>query len=400
MQVVYTGEVAPSVITKSIFLAGPSPRKDSDINWRPHAINILQDLGFDGVVFDPTWRNQPGQWPPQQPDGKPFDYDGQVSWETKYLNACDLVVFWVPRDMKFAPALTTNVEFGIWLTSGKALLGYPKGASHMTYLDWQGQHEGVPIHSTLGSLLKDAVDRLANGADRTGGEQEVPLHLWVKPEFQSWYSAQKAVGNRIDGAKVVWSFRVGKHKERIFLWALHVDVWIKAENRHKTNEVLILRPDVSTIIAFCRPEQGNKTPLYIKETEIVLVREFRSPVNNSLAMVVEVPGGSSSKAGVEPEVTASEEMYEETGFRVAADRFIPIGVRQIAATLSTHKAHVYAVEMTRNEMLSLKWDAGKVHGNEVDTERTYVEVTTVGTMLKSDLVDWSNIGMILAALMG
>ena len=76
----------------------------------------------------------------------------------------------------------------------------------------------------------------------------------------------------------------------------------------------------------------------------------------------------------------------------------PVGVRQIAATLAAHKAHVYAVALTPLEMRALKWEAGVAHGNEEDTERTYVEVTTLSAMLDSDTVDWSNVGMIFQTL--
>lgn len=394
MHIVYSGEESPKTVKKSIFLAGPSPRKSSDPNWRMEAFQVLEALGYDGVVYAPIWR----EGPPDEA-GKPFNYDGQVEWETKYLNACDVIVFWVPRNMKTLPALTTNVEYGMWLTSGKIVLGFPEDAEHMTYLNWQGNHEGVPVFRSLLATLTKAVTLIAGGADRTGGERDVPLHLWDKPEFQTWLSAQKSVGNVLNGATVSWSFRVGKKKERVFLWALHVDVHIKAEGRNKTNEVVVFRPDISTIVAYC-PTQ-NTDPFGMSsflDTEIVLVSEFRSPANNPTAMVTEVPGGSSFKPGVAPETTASEEMHEETGLHIEANRFKPVGVRQIAATLAAHRAHCYAVELTADEMLALKWEAGKAHGNHADTEYTFVEVTTVADLLKNPNVDWSNLGMVFQAL--
>lgn len=396
MQVVYTGEQAPTIVTKSIFLAGPSPRKASDPNWRVDAFKILKDLGYTGVVYAPIWRDGP----PNE-SGKPFDYDGQVEWETKYLNACDVIVFWVPRDMESLPGLTTNVEYGMWLNSGKIVLGYPNDAEHMRYLDWQARQNGVHVRETLDDTLTTAMNLLGRGAARVGGERDIPLHLWDKPEFQTWYSAQKKVGNTLNGATVSWSFRVGKNKERIFLWALHVNVHIKAENRDKINEVVIFRPDISTIVAYCPPTKTIATDelhTEIMDTEIVLVSEFRSPANNPTSMVKEVPGGSSFKPGTPPETTASEEMHEETGLRIESHRFKPVGVRQIAATLAAHRAHCYAVELTPDEMLQLKWEAGKAHGNHADTEYTFVEVTTVADLLKNPNVDWSNLGMIFQAL--
>jgi len=271
-------------------------------------------------------------------------------------------------------------------------------------LDWMGRHEGVPVCRTLLHTLTTAMARCGgDGAARTGGERDIPIHLWNKPEFQTWYAAQKAVGNVLNGATVSWSFRVGKNKERIFLWALHVNVHIKAEGRDKINEVVVFRPDISTIVAYCRPQPPYAEltdSYYVNNTEIVLVSEFRSPANNPTAMVTEVPGGSSFKPGVAPEITASEEMHEETGLHIESHRFKPVGVRQIAATLAAHRAHCYAVELTPDEILQLKWEAGKPHGNHADTEYTFVEVTTVADLLSNPNVDWSNLGMVFQALTG
>lgn len=41
---------------KSIFLAGPTLRKEIVKSWRPQAIEILEELGFDGVVYVPEFK--------------------------------------------------------------------------------------------------------------------------------------------------------------------------------------------------------------------------------------------------------------------------------------------------------------------------------------------------------
>jgi 8-oxo-dGTP pyrophosphatase MutT (NUDIX family) len=176
-------------------------------------------------------------------------------------------------------------------------------------------------------------------------------------------------------------------------------MWIKDEDRHKTNEAVIFRPDISTIVAYCPPVKAMSTAhAMVLSTEIVLVSEFRSPANNPTAMVTEIPGGSSFKPGVAPETIAADEMHEETGLVIEAKRFRMIGVRQIAATLAAHRAYCYAVKLTSEEMLSLKWEAGKAHGNHEDTEYTFVTATTVANMLTNPNIDWSNLGMVFQAL--
>jgi len=388
MIICYTGETPPDSFASSIFLAGPSPRDAADPNWRPEALETLERLGFEGVVFAPIYRGKPTV---------PFDYDKQVEWEKKWLNASDLIVFWVPRDLKKLPGFTTNVEYGMWLRSGKVLLGSPEDADKMQYLEWWADQEGVPNYHDLDELLEAAVKRLGEGSMRAGGEREVPLHLWVKPEFQTWLSLQKAQGNRLDGAQVVWTFRVGKNKETAFLWALHVDVWIASEKRSKTNEVAIFRPDISSIVVYCRPP--NRTGWdWLLDTEIVLVDEFRSPVANNLGMVREVPGGSSTKPGIEPGTLAAKELEEETGLAISEDRFKFVGLRQVASTLSAHRAHVFAVELTQDEMLTLRW-GDSAHGNHDESEYTFTRVMSVVELLGEQSMDWSNLGMFLQALL-
>jgi hypothetical protein len=38
---------------KSIFLAGPTPRTPGIISWRKEACEILEELGFNGIVYVP-----------------------------------------------------------------------------------------------------------------------------------------------------------------------------------------------------------------------------------------------------------------------------------------------------------------------------------------------------------
>ena len=40
---------------KSIFLAGPTPRGENVISWRTEACQLLENLGFDGVVYVPFY---------------------------------------------------------------------------------------------------------------------------------------------------------------------------------------------------------------------------------------------------------------------------------------------------------------------------------------------------------
>lgn len=405
MTVVFYGQEAPATVTKSIFLAGPSPRSFVVRSWRPEAIRILEDLGYDGVVYVPENRFD-------LPPSRYFPYEATLAWEEKYLNQCDQIVFWIPRDMDTLPGLTTNAEWGYWRSSGKVVLGYPVTAPHMRYQDTYAEKEGIPVFNDLRATLEETLKRIGDGAPRTGGERDVPLHIWTRPEFQTWYKAQIGAGNRLDEARVLWTFRVGKNKSKFFMWVIHVKIWIESEQRFKSNEVLLQRPDIFAVVAY-RPGQTNGDDYgYTKwddiqeardkflNTEVVLVREFRSPAATEDCFIRELPGGSVLNGTLSDGDKAAEEFEEETGLAISAERLNIVGTRQINGTLLTHSAHVVSVCLTSEEMLKLKYMKDIPHGIEVDTERTYVEIHTVREILAGGLVDWANVGMIMETLMG
>ncbi len=139
-------------LTKSIFLAGPTPRSDEVLSWRPEALETLRWLDFKGEVYVPEPVN-----------GWHGDYDNQVWWELEALERATVVVFWVPRNLKTMPAFTTNVEFGMLVKSGKVLLGAPEGAPKMNYLKMLASKFNVRFYDDLDDLLKEAVSKAYDG---------------------------------------------------------------------------------------------------------------------------------------------------------------------------------------------------------------------------------------------
>lgn len=146
MKVLCPGDVFEAV-GSSIFLAGPTPRSAEVTSWRPHALDILKNLGFDGNV-----------WVPERQDWSvKFNYDDQIEWEWDGLDNCRVIAFWVPRSIPDMPAFTTNVEFGRYVTSGRILYGRPDGAVNTRYLDYMYEKQAClkPIN-TLEELMKQA----------------------------------------------------------------------------------------------------------------------------------------------------------------------------------------------------------------------------------------------------
>jgi len=379
MQVIMTKDEFPTTITKSIFLAGPTPRGEVDDKyfWRKQVIKYLEEKNFDGIVFSPDFCGA--------------SYNEQVDWEDKCLNIADVILFWIPRDLEILPGFTTNVEYGEWMKSGKVVLGCPEDAVKVRYLQSKARKYNVPICKTLEETIDKCTKYLSDGAIRNNGEIYIPLHLWKHVAFQQWYTNLKNAGNRLDGAKIEWAFKPQLDRKPFF-FIIHANVYITSENRNKINEIVIYRSDISTILAYQKAEN-------LFNYKIVLTKEFRSPVSNEAGFVYELPGGSSFKPGKSSLELASDEFAEETSMKIDNySRFIFHQSRQLCATLSSHKANLFSIELTEDEMQHLTSLKGQTFGVEEDSEKTYVEIRTLREILENELLDWSMMGMIQTIL--
>jgi nucleoside 2-deoxyribosyltransferase len=138
-----------SYIPKSIFLAGPTPRDPSVKSWRPKAIDILNELNFQGTVFVPECED----WTVHG------DYDDQVHWEWEAINSATVVCFWIPRDLDILPAFTTNIEFGYLIASGKIVLGYPTDSPKNKYIDKLAKRHNIKAYHSLTSTVSAAITK-------------------------------------------------------------------------------------------------------------------------------------------------------------------------------------------------------------------------------------------------
>lgn len=151
MKVLYSDQSAFDGSDKGIFLAGPTPRRSDVPSWRPKAIELLEEFGFDGTVLVPEWKTAMSR----------VNFDDQVDWEKAGLSLAKVIVFWVPRNMENMPALTTNVEFGYWVAKSpkRIVYGRPSDAPNTRYLDWliSKEDKDAIVYENLLELLQNAI---------------------------------------------------------------------------------------------------------------------------------------------------------------------------------------------------------------------------------------------------
>jgi hypothetical protein len=151
LTLVHAGEPLPE--GASVFLAGPTPRSPDVPSWRPAAAGELAA----------QWQG-PGKlvvFIPEPPAGQRWAYhDNQMAWETDARGKASAILFWIPRDLRTLPGFTTNVEFGLDVTTGRAVLGCPPDCPNPErnrYLIWLARRHGVEVSETLGETVAAAL---------------------------------------------------------------------------------------------------------------------------------------------------------------------------------------------------------------------------------------------------
>lgn len=151
MKLIYAQEtIYPIHGEKTIFLAGPTPRNANAESWRPEAIKIFEELGFNGTLIIPEMR---GGFTDD------FEYSAQIDWEQEGLEKASKIMFWVPRELEHMPAFTTNIEFGYWLARDpyKIVMGYPAGTPKMDYISYKCDEFGIYTFVSLRQTIKEAM---------------------------------------------------------------------------------------------------------------------------------------------------------------------------------------------------------------------------------------------------
>ncbi|WP_338483847.1 nucleoside 2-deoxyribosyltransferase domain-containing protein [Streptomyces sp. SCSIO 75703] len=197
VEVVHVSQEPPGSWDAAVYLCGPTPTDPEEPSWRSSAVAALR-AAWAGpgrlAVFLPEPEGS-GSYPP---------YAEQIAWEETAMRRCDVVLFWIPRSMDRLPGLVSNIKWGAWHDSGRAVLGAPPEAERMAYLLHFAETFAVPVARTLPEAVGAALRAVGGGARRTGGERAVPLVVWRSESFQSWYAPRRAAGCRLLDARVEW----------------------------------------------------------------------------------------------------------------------------------------------------------------------------------------------------
>jgi hypothetical protein len=364
---IYPGQQLPESWDGSVLITGSAPHVSP---WQSEVIALLRR----------RWTGE-GRLVVFVADQARYDASELIGWHDRVFDIADVVMCWWPGDADppFGPS---------GLDDQRMVFGAPPHAPHSGYLITHAAVHAIAAATSLPDMAAAALGKIGSGTRRAAGEREVPLSVWRADSFQRWYSAQASAGNSLLGARRVWTLNAGSHQPVPLYWALQVRILIRAENRVKSNEVVISRPDISVMALY----QRRAT---IDDTVIVLVREFRSSASTPDGFVHELPGGSGSAA--DPFSQALSETEEETGLAIDVHRIRVHGSRQIAATVSAHHAHLFSAEITVDELARLRATQFTPHGAD-PTERTWVEIATFGELRRNRLVDWATLGMIIEAV--
>jgi 8-oxo-dGTP pyrophosphatase MutT (NUDIX family) len=386
MRVVHAGEAFPEEVTAALFLLGPDAERDAPPWWR-EALHHLEALGFDGEVFAPDARDPTAPLPPE----------ALRAWREQALQRSDHILVWA-GETDWSAGVSANPEWlmmmeawGFWKARDPARLMLVTSAAtaFAEHLRQDARSLGIPVCDTLAGACRLAA--AAGSANRQGGEVHVPLHVWRTASFQSWHKAQRDAGNSLCGGHVEWIFRLSE--QAVLYWAMQADLHVAAEDRHKANEVVLGRPDVAAVVLYCPASDWL-------QTEVVLVREFRSPARTPDGYHLGLPSGSSPANDQDALALAQSEVREETGLDVPATRLRRHPDRQLAGTLATYHAWLFSADLSPADIAAVRAREAAHHGYGVpaESERTYPCVRTVREILTEPSVDWSTIGMILAVV--
>lgn len=98
---------------------------------------------------------------PRRKTYKNFNYIEQINWETNLLRICDIILFWIPEQIKEVKgrdyAQTTRTEFGEYIARGKKIvIGINNNFKGRTYIESKCVQYGIKnIHRNISDCINE-----------------------------------------------------------------------------------------------------------------------------------------------------------------------------------------------------------------------------------------------------
>lgn len=120
-----------------VFLAGAIDM-GSAVDWQSLVIDELP--GQDDLILIN----------PRRPNFTPDTLDEQIHWELNALEQADAIFMWFPKD---AAAPISFLETGLYLRSGKIIIGSEMGFYRRRNLEITGERYGVHLWDSLAGMF-------------------------------------------------------------------------------------------------------------------------------------------------------------------------------------------------------------------------------------------------------
>jgi hypothetical protein len=143
MAVVITAPERIKLPGPKVFLGGAIDMGKA-VNWQAHVIESLSDQA-DLILLNP-----------RRKEFTDDTLDEQIQWELKALEMSDIVIIWFPTSSK---APISFLEAGIYMKSGRLVIGVEEGFYRQRNLELTCEHYKVPLFRDLGDIVDEVVRR-------------------------------------------------------------------------------------------------------------------------------------------------------------------------------------------------------------------------------------------------
>jgi hypothetical protein len=137
MSTVITATENINVTGYTVFLGGAIDMGTA-VNWQQQVIDAL--YAEDGLVI----------LNPRREHFESHMLEAQIEWELSAMESADVVLMWFPAA---AQAPISLLETGLYMRSGKLLVGAESGYFRRTNLELTCQRYAVPLYATLDELI-------------------------------------------------------------------------------------------------------------------------------------------------------------------------------------------------------------------------------------------------------